>query len=206
VMRALHVARPIAYVLPAFALWLLLHESGVHATLAGVVLGLLTPARPVGSRAVLDELEHRLHPLSALVVVPLFALANAGVLLRADILRDAVSSPIAWGIAFGLVVGKVVGISGATLLARRLGVGTLPNGVETRHLLGGAALAGIGFTVSLFIADLSFAGTDSLAYAKIAILVGSVIAGALGAVTLTRRGAKRNRSVGSPVPRDPAPR
>jgi len=155
----------------------------VHATLGGVVLGLLTPARPVAGRAVLDDLQHRLHPLSALVVVPLFALANAGVLLRADTLRAAAGSRIGWGIVFGLVVGKLVGISGATLLARRLGVGTLPNGVATRHVLGGAALAGIGFTVSLFIADLTFLGPRA-EYAKIAILMASLTAAALGAAIL----------------------
>ena len=184
-MRRLHVTEPIAYVLPAVALWSLLHESGVHATIAGVALGLLTPARSVGGRAVLDDLQHRLHPISALVIVPLFALANAGVRLRADALRDAAGSTIAWGVIIGLVAGKTAGITGATLLARRLRVGELPEGVETRHLIGGAALAGIGFTVALFIAELTFEGTDALAAAKIAILVASIVAGTIGAVVLS---------------------
>ncbi|MEO5838717.1 MAG: Na+/H+ antiporter NhaA [Acidimicrobiales bacterium] len=185
-MRRLNVTQPIAYVLPALALWLLLHESGVHATIAGVALGLLTPARPVGGRAVLDDLEDRLHPVSALAIVPLFALANAGVTLSSDALRDAATSTIAWGVVLGLVVGKTVGITGAALLARRWRVGTLPDGVDTRHLVGGAALAGIGFTVALFVADLTFGGTDRLAEAKIAILVASIVAGTLGALILAR--------------------
>lgn len=184
-MRRVGITRPIAYVVPALALWVLLHESGVHAPITGVALGLLTPARPVNGRAVLDDLQHRLHPISALVVVPLFALANAGVTLRADALRDAAGSAIAWGVVLGLVAGKTVGIAGAALLARRLRVATLPDGVETRHLIGGAALAGIGFTVALFVADRTYAGTDRLAAAKIAILVASMVAGALGAIVLT---------------------
>jgi NhaA family Na+:H+ antiporter len=172
---------------------LLLHESGVHATIAGVALGLLTPARPVAGHAVLDALQHRLHPISALVVVPLFALANAGVTLRVDVLRDAAGSAIAWGVVLGLVAGKTAGIAGAALLARRLRVGILPAGVETRDLVGGAALAGIGFTVALFIADLTFAGTDRLASAKIAILVASIVAGTVGAIVLTRHRAGNGR-------------
>ena len=185
-MGRLDITPPIAYLIPAVALWLLLHESGVHATIAGVALGLLTPARPVAGHAVLDDLQHRLHPISALGVVPLFALANAGVTLRADALRNAAGSAIAWGVVLGLVAGKTAGIAGAALLARRLRVGTLPAGVETRDLVGGAALAGIGFTVALFIADLTFAGTDRLAAAKLAILVASIVAGTVGAIVLTR--------------------
>ncbi|MEO8698332.1 MAG: Na+/H+ antiporter NhaA [Acidimicrobiales bacterium] len=186
-MRKLHIVSPLAYVAPALVLWFLLHESGVHATIAGVALGLLTPARPLAGRAVLDDLEHRLHPISALAIVPLFALANAGVTLSSDALRDAATSTIAWGVVLGLLVGKTVGITGATLLARRMRVGSLPADVETRHLIGGAALAGIGFTVALFVADLTFGGTENLAVAKIAILIASILAGSLGAVVLSRR-------------------
>ena len=187
-MHKLGIVWPIAYVIPAIMLWFFLHESGVHATIAGVVLGLLTPARPIADRAVLADLEHRLHPISALAIVPLFALANAGVTLSRDALREAATSTIAWGVVLGLVVGKTVGITGAALLARRLRVGSLPNGVETRHLIGGAALAGIGFTVALFVADLTFGGTEELAETKIAILVASIVAGTLGALILTAHG------------------
>jgi NhaA family Na+:H+ antiporter len=184
VLRRAGIASPGVYVVPAIALWLLLHESGVHATIAGVALGLLTPARPIRGRAVLVELEHRLHPIAALVVVPLFALANAGVTVRADSVRAAAGSAIAWGVVLGLVVGKTVGITAGALLARRLGVGRLPPGVGARHLIGGAALGGIGFTVSLFVADLSFGGTPHLAEVKLAILAASVIAAIVGTLVL----------------------
>ena len=192
-LRLCRVSRPAAYVVPAVALWLFVHESGVHATIAGVVLGLLTPARQMGGPAVLERLEHRLHPLSALVIVPLFALANAGVLLRADTLRDAAGSAVAWGIVLGLVVGKAVGITGASLLARRLGVGALPSDVGTPQLIGGAALAGIGFTVSLFVAELTFAGTDRLTDAKIGIVSASLVAGAIGVLVLRSRTGANGR-------------
>lgn len=195
VMRKAGLAHPIQYLVPAAALWLLLHESGVHATIAGVALGMLTPARPIGDRAVLDELQHRLHPFSALVVVPLFALANAGVTLRGDTVRDAATSRIGWGVFLGLVLGKTVGLTGATLLAHRVRVGALPTDIETRHVVGGAALAGIGFTVALFVAELSFTDPASLAHAKLAILVASIVAGTAGVLIITRTN-RRTRSGG----------
>ena len=204
-LRISGVSRPAAYVVPAIALWLLVHESGVHATIAGVVLGMLTPARPVQGRPVLDRLQHRLHPLSALVIVPLFALANAGVVLRADSLRDAAGSPITWGVVLGLVVGKTAGITGASLVARRLGVGALPPDVGTRQLIGGAALAGIGFTVSLFVAELTFRGSDRLTEAKIGIVSASLLAGAIGALVLRGRRGGRNSANGPFRARPPAP-
>jgi NhaA family Na+:H+ antiporter len=150
-----------------------------------VLLGLITPAKPVRGRSVLEQLEHHLHPWSSFVVIPLFALANAGVLLGAGELRHAASGSVFWGVIAGLVVGKSLGVFGATALAVRMRLGVLPAGVTLRHALGGALVAGIGFTVSLFIADLSFDGT-LLADAKYGILAGSLASGVLGALWLWR--------------------
>lgn len=175
------------YVLIGVLVWVAVHESGVHATIAGVALGLMTPARPVGGREVLTTLEDRLHPLSALLIVPLFALANAGVALGGGVLSDAVTDRLAWAIALGLVLGKAIGISGATALGRRLGWGVLPDGVTGRHVAGLAMLGGIGFTVSLFIAQLAYDDAERIAIAKIGILAGSTVAAALGALWLARR-------------------
>jgi Na+:H+ antiporter, NhaA family len=188
--QRVRVHRAIAYVLPGIVLWVCMFESGVHATLAGVVLGLLTPARPFGGREPIEMLEHRLHPWSSLVVVPLFALANAGILLDSRSLGRAADSAVAWGIVAGLVVGKPLGIVGATALARRIGVGRLPVGVHMGHVVGAGMVAGIGFTVSLFVADLSFTGFV-LGDAKIGIVAASVCSAALGATLLARltRGA-----------------
>lgn len=185
-MRRLGVVHPAAYIAPALGLWLAVHASGVHATVAGVALGLLTPARPIRGRQVLADLENRLHPLSAMVAVPLFALANAGVVIRGSTLSDAASSRPAWGIAAGLVAGKAVGITLAVVVAQRLGLGRLPADLSLPQLVGGATLAGIGFTVALFVAELSFAGTPTLDGAKLAILVASVVAGGLGCALLSR--------------------
>lgn len=182
-LQRLHIAHPLLYVLPAIVLWVCTYQSGVHATIAGVILGLLTPANPFGGRAVLEQLESRLHPFTSFLIVPLFALANAGVTLSREAFTDAASSRVAWGIALGLVLGKLLGVVGATAAVCRFGRGQLPSGVSFQHIVGAGALAGIGFTVSLFIADLTFLGPRA-EYAKIAILVASVTAAALGAAIL----------------------
>jgi NhaA family Na+:H+ antiporter len=207
------------YVAIGAAIWLATFESGVHATIAGVALGLLTPARAflpqVDADRIADELsadqhvtasevrdisfrlresipvtEHLqdvLHPWTSYVIVPLFALANAGVALSATAVSDAATSPITLGILVGLVVGKLVGVAGAIALSVRLGVGRLPPAVTTRHVIGMAAIAGIGFTVSIFIAGLAFDAAAQSDQAKIGILVASVVAALLGAAIL--RGA-----------------
>ena len=172
-LRAAGVRSIPVYVAVGIVAWVAMHESGVHATIAGVALGLLCPARPVDGRNVLTTLEHRLHPVSAFVVVPLFALANAGIDLGAKNLEDALESRLAWASFLGLVIGKLTGISAATLLTLRQGWGSLPEGAERRRVPGVAALGGIGFTVSLFIAELGILGA-------------SLVSGMLGAALLRR--------------------
>src|SRR5690606_12036199 len=121
-----------------------------------------------------------LHPWSGYVVVPLFALANAGVDLRGGVLGDALRSPVTWGVVLGLVLGKPLGIAGATFLGRRLGLGELPAGVRPGHVMGGAALSGIGFTVSLLIAHLAFTDEELQDQAQVGVLIALVLATALG--------------------------
>jgi Na+:H+ antiporter, NhaA family len=186
-LQRLAVTRIAVYGLVGIVAWVAMHESGLHATIAGVALGLLTPARPVGGRAVLELLEHRLHPLSAFLIVPLFALANAGVDFGGGVLADAASSRVAWAIAAGLVVGKLLGIAGATFLALRLRWGELPEDVGRGQVWGIAALGGIGFTVSLFIAQLAYEAPDVIDTAKVGIFAGSLASGTLGAFLLARR-------------------
>jgi hypothetical protein len=135
-LRRLHVARIAVYVPIGIFVWVAVHESGVHATIAGVALGLLTPTGRFDGRRVLETLEHRLHPISAFAIVPLFALANAGVPFGGGALADAAHSRLAWAIAAGLLLGKVLGIGGATFLGLRLGWGTLPPGRPLRTGLG----------------------------------------------------------------------
>ena len=183
--RALGVRSVWAYVPLGLLLWFAVHESGVHATIAGVILGLMTPAgRGADGHNVLEDLEHRLHPLSAFVVVPLFALANAGVDFGGGVLGDALSSSLTWAVAAGLVVGKLVGVSASAFLALRLRAGTLPEGVSRPQVVGVGALAGIGFTVSLFIASLAFDDPVLVDEAKVGIFIGSLVAGIVGTVLL----------------------
>jgi NhaA family Na+:H+ antiporter len=186
-MRRAGVTRVALYVPVGVAVWAATLESGVHATIAGVALGLLTPTGRVGGRELLTELEHRLHPVSSFAAVPLFALANAGVYLGGGALGDAVSSRLAWGVAVGLILGKLAGVRGAIAAGLRLRVGILPAGVRRDQAWGVAALGGIGFTVSLFIAGLAYDDPALQDQAKVGIFAGSIISGLLGAAALMRR-------------------
>ncbi|MGZ6929061.1 MAG: Na+/H+ antiporter NhaA [Acidimicrobiia bacterium] len=171
---------PVWFVLPAVALWIALYRSGVPATLAGVALAFLTPLRTRRGRPVLTALEHSLHPWGSFVVVPLFALANAGIVISSGTIGHALGSEAALGIVAGRVVGKVAGIALGVALARRLGARTA---LDRRCIAALGFLGGIGLTVSVFVADLSFSGVD-LDTAKLAILAGSVVAAVLAAGVL----------------------
>ena len=173
------------YIVVGAVLWYATFESGIHATIAGVILGLLTPARPFQGENIMEKLEHLLLPWSNFVIIPLFALANAGVVISGESLSDAFGGRLAWGVLVGLVGGKFVGISLLTIAGIVFRIGRLPSAVTIPHVLGAAALAGIGFTVSLFIAELSFKDSASLLdQAKMGVIFGSLIAGILGAVLL----------------------
>jgi NhaA family Na+:H+ antiporter len=189
-LRRARVHRVVFYAMVGVAVWVAVHESGVHATIAGVVLGLLTPARPIEGRELLPELEHRLHPVTSLLIVPLFALANAGVALGGDTISDAASSKLTWGIVAGLVVGKLAGIGGGAVAARRAGAGEFPEGMRPGHSWGVAALGGIGFTVSLFIAQLAFESPTLQEQAKVGIFAGSLVSGLLGLSLLAALGRR----------------
>ncbi len=184
-LRAAGVARLPVFVLLGVGVWLAVYESGVHATIAGAVLGLLAPV------AVAERLEDRLQLVTGFAIIPLFALANAGVVLSADALAGPGGVRIALGVGLGLVVGKLVGVSGASWLAVRLGVGTLPEGVGWGHVAGIAAMAGIGFTVSLFVAGLAFTSPGAEDAAKIGVLAASVVASAVGVAVLLAAGRHR---------------
>lgn len=231
VLRRLKVTWTPLYVLVGGGVWFATFESGIHATIAGVALGLLTPARPADPRgykdvyretglleeqpdaqslravslqatevvSVAERLEYLLHPWTSYAVIPLFALANAGVRLSLDTLGDAMSSPIALGITAGLVLGKIAGISSAAWLAVKLNFGRLPDGVSWRVILGGSAVAGIGFTVSLFISGLAFTESRLVDEAKIGVLVASVVAGTLGAILLLSSGRSQRSAEPQPA-------
>ncbi len=169
--------------------WGLLHASGIHATLAGVAIGLVTRARPdKGEReAPADRLEHILQPFSAGVCVPLFAFMAAGVPLSPSSLRSFASDRVALAVVAGLVVGKTIGAFGGSWIAVKSRLASLPSGLGWRDLFAVSVLTGCGFTVSLLIAELSFGNGAASERIKIAVLAGSLIASLLAATLLHRR-------------------
>jgi NhaA family Na+:H+ antiporter len=220
-MNRFGVRNIMAYTVVGSVLWLLVFESGLHATLAGVALGLLAPANPFyrsgefteaidqlvedyeaaharddvdgqlgviaqmedlsqGSVSTVERLERELHAWVSYLIVPLFALANAGVELSGESIRQTIDSPVAHGVTVGLVVGKPIGICLACFLAIRLKLCSLPTGATWPQVFGVGTLAGIGFTVSLLISDLAFDNGDLVREGKIGILAASLIAGVLG--------------------------
>jgi NhaA family Na+:H+ antiporter len=185
------------YLLLGLVMWVLVLKSGVHATLAGVVTGLMIPHLDRNHRSdgaidastddasarhgsPLESLEHALHPWVAFLILPLFAFANAGLPLGGYGLRDALA-PVPLGIALGLLLGKPTGIVGAAVLAQATGLARYPQGMDFRTLLGLGLLCGIGFTMSLFIDSLAFADDGSLyAAGVLGVLIASTLAALLG--------------------------
>jgi NhaA family Na+:H+ antiporter len=223
VLNNLDVTYPLIPLGLGLVMWLMFYESGVHATLAGVVMGLLTPATPrqtdLEADDVVDVLANRadvhasdvrqaawairdsisacdrlidvLHPWTSFLVVPLFALANAGVQVHGD----ALSSPSAVfvGVVLGLVVGKLLGITAFSWLAVRLGLGRLPAETRWGHIVGVGAVAGIGFTVSLFVTGLAFDDVALQDDAKLGTLLASVVAALAGWAAFSRVSSSRGR-------------
>jgi NhaA family Na+:H+ antiporter len=226
----LGIRHPLPYLILGFALWLATLQSGVHATVAGVLMAATIPARTLlnptqflrqgrmvleafeessaakghgdteGQQAAVEALrdacfdvqpplhriEHILQPWVMFVIMPLFALANAGVILSGG-LGEQIVSPVTLGVLFGLLIGKPLGVMVLSWLAVRSGFASLPPGVSRGHLHGVGWLAGIGFTMSLFVADLAFPDdSPELAMAKIGILAASMIAGVVGSLILLR--------------------
>lgn len=181
-LQRLRVRASLAYVVPAVVVWAGVYAAGVHPTIAGVVVGLLTPVS--GDDAPAPRLIATLHPWVAYGIMPVFALANAGVSLS-DFALDPPALKVLSGAALGLVVGKPVGVLAACALLLRLGVASLPVGIGAKHLVVLGVVAGVGFTMALFVAQLAFADPGLLAAAKLGILSASAAAGVLG-VTLGR--------------------
>ncbi len=176
--------RLVPYLALGVALWLAICASGVHPTIAGVALGLLIPARPTSSPG--ERLGRMLAPWSAYLVLPVFALANAGVVVAARSFDADGAAAVAAGVVLGLVAGKALGITGAAWLASRTGLGRLPEGATWPMMAGIAVVGGVGFTVSLFVAGLAFPAGPVQDAAKLGVLAGSTVAAVTGGVLLAR--------------------
>ena len=191
------------YVILGIALWYCLLRSGVHPTLAGVILGLLTPNVPHqnsqledredGTVSVIEWLEKIIHPWSSFVIVPIFAFANTGVEISNESVRSAINSPIAWGIFFGLVLGKPIGILLTSLAAKKFRIGEMPEGAKNIDLVATGSAAGIGFTVAIFIANLAFDDAQTQDLAVFSVIVASVVSGLTSYVIFKIMGRKASR-------------
>lgn len=175
------------FILLGIGLWLAMNASGVHASIAGALLGMLAPIYAMSNsvrKPLAERLERYTIPVSTLVVIPLFAFANTGVQLSVGGFTGTTAT-IAWGIIAGLVLGKVLGIVGASWLVVKLGIGKLPDNVHWSQMVGVGMLAGIGFTVSIFVTELAFAGNEELlSGAKLSIFAASAVSGAVGLAVL----------------------
>ena len=185
------------YMLVGLVLWVAVLKSGVHATLAGVIVGFMIPISGQRYASPLKHLEHALHPWSAYLILPLFAFANAGVSLDGIQLSDLLS-PVPMGIILGLFIGKPLGIFTISWLSVKLGIAQLPSGVNFKQIFAVSILCGIGFTMSMFIASLAFehGGLDYGSYSRLGILVGSTLAAGVGFIALRisapNRGAEQS--------------
>ncbi len=196
VMQRRDVSAWWVYVPMGLVCWVLMHESGVHATVVGVAFGLLTRAhnREGEHEAPAERIEHRVRPYSAIICVPVFALFAAGVTISGDVIRDVFTEPVALGVVLGLVAGKAFGIFGGTYLMARFSRAELNPDLSWSDVFGLSAIAGIGFTVSLLIGELAFMDDPATAeLVKTAVLVGSVAAALLAVVVLGRRNSVYRR-------------
>jgi NhaA family Na+:H+ antiporter len=191
-LQKMKVQSTLIYIFAGIAMWYSMYRGGIHPTLAGVILGLLTPNLPKqgsnaediedGSLSIIEWLENKIHPWSSYAIVPLFAFANTGVELNSQSMSAALDSPIAWGIFFGLVAGKPIGIFFTTLIANKLNLGEVPEGARSRDIFATGGAAGIGFTVAIFIANLAFGNPQTQDIAIFAVIVASVVSGVISFV------------------------
>ena len=183
--RKLGSQSALVYLPLALSLWYCAYRFGIHPTIAGVILGLLTPniARTKsnltdsedGSVSVIEYLEHKFHPISSYVIVPIFAFANTGVEISSQSINSALNSVIAWGIFLGLVIGKPLGVLLATMAARKIEIAEYPQGARNLDLIATGSAAGIGFTVAIFIARLAFDSPEIVNLAIFSVIMGSVV-------------------------------
>jgi NhaA family Na+:H+ antiporter len=183
------------YLIPGFIMWYFMLKSGVHTTIAGVLLSFAVPFGRGDSESPSYKLQHFLHKPVAFIIMPLFALANTGIALKGNWVEGLVASN-SLGIFAGLFVGKPLGIALFSLLAVKLGLSQLPNDVFWKHIIGAGFLGGIGFTMSIFITQLAFGNPEVVQSSKIIIMLSSLLAGTVGFLVLNKQTASiSNRSV-----------
>ena len=184
VLNRMGIQRTAPYLLVGIVMWVFVLKSGVHATLAGVLIALTIPLKSKNEdEALLYKMEHGLHPWVAFLILPIFAFANAGVNFT-GIGIDDLLQPLTLGIAVGLFLGKQIGVFLATWIGVKSGIARLPENVTWRHVYGVACLTGVGFTMSLFIGSLAFDAADEMNAVRLGVVLGSVLSGLFGFVLL----------------------
>ncbi|WP_164110630.1 MULTISPECIES: Na+/H+ antiporter NhaA [Sphingobacterium] len=183
IMNRMNVLNPYLYLIPGIFIWYFVHHSGIHATIAGVLVAMTIPTNDTDIESPLERLEHALTKPVNFLIIPLFAFANTNITLESEMLAGLTSS-LGLGISLGLLLGKPVGILLTSYLCTKLKLSSLPEGSTWRHILGVGLLAGIGFTMSIFIAILSFGDPLHVSEAKLSILITSLLAGIIGYLTL----------------------
>lgn len=189
-MNRMGVKKLVFYIVPGIFLWYFVHHSGIHATIAGVLLALTVPTNPVKETSPLEKLEHIIVKPVNFLIMPIFALANTNIKFEQGMV-DGLYSPLGAGIILGLFLGKPIGVVFFSWLSVKLGFGTLPSGANWKHIIGLGMLAGIGFTMSIFVSMLSFSNPEFKTEAKFAILIASVSAGIAGYLFLNFLNRKR---------------
>ncbi|MCP1994329.1 Na+/H+ antiporter NhaA [Flavobacterium sp. HSC-61S13] len=182
-MNRMNVKNPWLYMIPGVFVWYFIHHSGIHATIAGVMVAMTLPTNDTEKESPLERLEHALVKPVNFLIIPLFAFTNTNITLETGMFRGLIE-PLGLGIALGLLFGKPIGILLVSWICTKTGIATLPEGSGWFHILGVALLAGIGFTMSIFISILSFDNPYFVAEAKLSVLVASIIAGAVGFLIL----------------------
>ncbi|MGB4776446.1 MAG: Na+/H+ antiporter NhaA [Daejeonella sp.] len=184
-MNVLGVKKLVFYLIPGAFLWYFVHHSGIHATIAGVLLALTIPTNPVKEASPLERLEHIIVRPVNFIIMPVFALANTNIRFESTMIAG-LYSPLGLGIILGLALGKPIGVTLFAWLSVKMGLSRLPHGAGWKHIAGLGLLAGIGFTMSVFIALLSFSDAEHHAEAKFAIIIASVLSGMAGYVFLSK--------------------
>lgn len=179
IMNKMNVLNPYLYLIPGVFIWYFVHHSGIHATIAGVLVAMTIPTNDTDKESPLERLEHALAKPVNFLIIPLFAFANTNITLESEMVAG-LTSPLGLGITLGLLLGKPVGILLTSFICTKLKISNLPENSTWSHVIGVGLLAGIGFTMSIFIAILSFSNPQDISEAKLSILITSLLAGIIG--------------------------
>lgn len=185
-MNRFNVLNPYLYLIPGVFIWYFIHHSGIHATIAGVLVAMTIPTNDTAIESPLERLEHALTKPVNFLIIPLFAFANTNITLEKEML-GGLTSGLGLGISLGLLVGKPIGILLTSFLCTKAKLSSLPEGSNWKHIVGVGLLAGIGFTMSIFIAILSFNDPEHVSEAKLSILLTSLLAGVFGYLALNSK-------------------